>query len=127
LRFFRSFSTFASNCGKGEIWYDGGPFFDFGGIVFMKTPRCVLSFCVLLVMPLCGTGCAGGYVLTGNVTHSSFPREGLVPAYQKNIRYEAASGGWYNWFPKKNRNPLSREEIVVYGQKQRKPQPYEAA
>jgi hypothetical protein len=81
----------------------------------------------LLCVLLCETTCAGGYVLTGNVTNVSFPREGLTAAYQKSLRYQAASWGLYNWFPGKKRNPLSSEEIVVYGKARRIPQPHEIA
>jgi hypothetical protein len=88
-------------------------------------PRYIHFYCLLLLVLLCATTCAGGYVLTGNVVDFSFSREGLTPAYQKSIRYQSASWGLYNWFPEKKRNPRSSKEIVVYGKAQRIVQAYE--
>jgi hypothetical protein len=89
--------------------------------------RYIHFFFLLLFVLLCETTCAGGYVLTGTITDFSFSKQGLTPAYQKSVRYQAASWGLYNWFPKKKRFPKTSEEIVVYGKAQRTIQGHEVA
>jgi hypothetical protein len=93
----------------------------------MRILRSISFFCFFLFVLLCETTCAGGYVLTGTVTHSSFSKKGLIQAYQKSVRYQAALRGLYNWFPEKKRFPKTNEEMVIYGKAQRTMRDYEAA
>jgi hypothetical protein len=85
----------------------------------MKIPHYIPFFYLLLFILLFETTCAGGYVLTERVTHYSFSRKGLIPAYQESVRYQSASWRLYNWFPGKKRYPGASEEIVVYGKARR--------
>jgi hypothetical protein len=93
----------------------------------MRILRSLSFICCFLFVLLCGTTCAGGYILTGTVTDSSFPKSGLAPACRKSVRYQAASWGLYNWFPEKKRFPKTAEEMVLYGKAQRTMRGYEVA